>query len=294
MKKPKSDPINFCFYLVAYIDILSQSDALKQLKGIPTTEEGKQEFIRILKKTFGAVDMFRKIFDQYFTESQKETPTPSFIPEKDRKLFDALKKSEVKFQGFSDATIVYVPLQEKEGIVPINGVCDALIACASTFLLMMSAGYACRGGIDVGVGSEMFDGEIYGPALYEAYRLESQVAQYPRIVIGKNLIDYLVGLTKLESSDVTSTFTKTIASKCLSFLVQDIDGQSIVDYLGERLMEAVEYQPVGDGTIIKAYDFVKNEAVKWRDRRDTTLSFRYNLLGNYFTSRLTLWKDRLK
>lgn len=159
---------------------------------------------------------------------------------------------------------------------------------------MMSAGYACRGGIDVGVGGEMFEGELYGPALYEAYRLESQVAQYPRIVIGKNLIDYLVGLTRLEGSDVTSTYTKTIASKCLSFLVQDIDGQPIVDYLGERLMEAVEYQPVEDGTISKAYEFVKREATKWRDRRDTTLSFRYNLLGNYFTSRLTLWKDRLK
>jgi hypothetical protein len=121
MKKTKNDPINFCFYLVAYIDILSQSDALKELKGIPTTEEGKQEFIRVLKKTFGAVDMFRKIFEQYFTESQKETPTPTFIPEKDRRLFEALKKSEAKFQGFSDATIVYVPLQETEGIVPING-----------------------------------------------------------------------------------------------------------------------------------------------------------------------------
>lgn len=294
MNRSKSDPINFCFYLVAYVDVLGQSDTLKQLKGIPTTEEGKQEFIGILKKTFGAVDKFRKIFDQYFTESQKETPTTSFVPVKDRKLFAALKKSEAKFQGFSDATIVYVPLQETEGIVPISGVCDALTACASTFLLMMSDGYACRGGIDVGVGSEMFEGEIYGPALYEAYRLESQVAQYPRIVIGKNLIDYLMGLTRLEASDVTSTYTKTIASKCLSFLVQDIDGQPIVDYLGQRLMETVEYQPVEDGTLIKAYEFVKGEAAKWRDRRNTTLSFRYNLLESYFTSRLTLWKNRLK
>lgn len=294
MKQAKKDPVNFCYYLVAYIDILNQGEALKQLKGLPTTEEEKREFIQVLKKTFGTVDMFRQIFEQYFSESQKEMSAPSSLSEEQRKTFDALGKSEAKFHGFSDATIVYVPLQEKECLLPINGVCDALTACASTFLLMMSAGYACRGGIEVGVAGEMYEGEIYGPALYEAYRLESQVAQYPRIVVGKELINYLVGLTKLESSDVFPTYTKQIASVCLGFLIKDIDGQPIVDYLGQRLMERVEYRPLEDGTVTKAYDFVKNEAGKWRDRQDTILSFRYNLLGNYFTSRLALWKDRLK
>ena len=294
MKQAKKDPINFCYYLVAYVDILNQGEALKQLKGVPATEDEKLEFIRVLKKTFGAVDMFRGIFEQYFIESQKERPAPSFLSDEQRRIFDDLGKSEVKFQGFSDATIIYVPLQEKDGLVPINGVCDALTACASTFLLMMSAGYACRGGIEVGVAGEMYEGEIYGPALYEAYRLESQVARYPRIVVGKELINYLMGLTKQESSDVFAAYAKKRASRCVSFLIQDIDGQPIVDYLGQGFMENVEYRPLQDGTVTKAYDFVKNEAAKWRERRDTVLSFRYNLLGNYFTSRLALWKDRLK
>lgn len=33
MRQAKKDPVNFCYYLVAYIDILNQGEALKQLKG---------------------------------------------------------------------------------------------------------------------------------------------------------------------------------------------------------------------------------------------------------------------
>ena len=90
MKQTRKDPVNFSYYLVAYVDILNQGEVLKQLKGIPTTEDGKQEFIRVLKKTFGAVDIFRQIFEKYFSESQRESSAPSALSEEQRKTFDAL------------------------------------------------------------------------------------------------------------------------------------------------------------------------------------------------------------
>jgi len=48
-----------------------------------------------------------------------------------------------------------------------------------------------RGGIDVGLATEIGPGEIYGTALERAYVLKSKEAEYQRIVIGDELCRYL-------------------------------------------------------------------------------------------------------
>lgn len=58
----------------------------------------------------------------------------------------------------------------------------------------MASKKAFRAGVEVGLGTELDNGEIYGPVLYKAYELESKVAEYPRIVVGKELINYLTTL----------------------------------------------------------------------------------------------------
>jgi hypothetical protein len=55
----------------------------------------------------------------------------------------------------------------------------------------MSQGWPIRGGIELGLAMDIDNDDIYGPALARAYTLESKVAQYPRIVIGEELILYL-------------------------------------------------------------------------------------------------------
>jgi hypothetical protein len=44
-----------------------------------------------------------------------------------------------------------------------------------------------RGGIEIGLGAELDDREIFGSGISEAYRLESKIADWPRILIGKQL-----------------------------------------------------------------------------------------------------------
>ena len=51
-------------------------------------------------------------------------------------------------------------------------------------------------GVEVGLGTELDNGEIYGPVLYKAYELERELPEYPRIVVGRELINYLTQLAQ--------------------------------------------------------------------------------------------------
>src|SRR5207249_12066685 len=77
-------------------------------------------------------------------------------------------------------------------------------------------------------------GEIYGTALERAYLLECNVAQYPRIVIGEELWNYLNCVLREfgNRSDGLARAITAIAEKCIGLIAKDTDGQSILDYLG--------------------------------------------------------------
>lgn len=58
-------------------------------------------------------------------------------------------------------------------------------------LASLASKHPMRGGIDVGLATEIGPEEIYGTALERGYLLERDVARYPRIVIGDELWKYL-------------------------------------------------------------------------------------------------------
>src|SRR5208282_4925267 len=81
-----------------------------------------------------------------------------------------------------------VPLRsDGSDLVPIISVCSVLSAAAVVMLMSLANKHPLRGGIDVGLATDIGPQEIYGAALGSAYRLESEEAGYPRIVIGDEL-----------------------------------------------------------------------------------------------------------
>jgi len=54
------DSVTFGYYLVAFIDVLNQKEALRKFKGLPETEQAMKEFIETAKGTFGVVDGIRQ------------------------------------------------------------------------------------------------------------------------------------------------------------------------------------------------------------------------------------------
>jgi hypothetical protein len=112
---------------------------------------------------------------------------------------------------FTDNVVLGFPLfmSEDEGILQV------VTRGLSVFQLYMTLdGFFMRGG--VAIGDVYFDEDIvFGPALIEAYEVESRLARDPRIVLGKSCTKYLS----------TQIFDNTFD------LLKDTDDQVFLNYL---------------------------------------------------------------
>lgn len=272
------------YYLVAFIDLLGQQEAMQKFSGLPALDDKEQmeKFRLAVKDTFGVIDKFHDSFKNYFNSYSKREG-------KSLNLLLDQTSNNIKFQRFSDGLVIFVSLRDDADKTPIGNVYGVLAACASMFLLWLSINQPLRGGIEVGLGSEVNENEIYGPAVSEAYNLETKVAQYPRVVVGKELINYLRLSQSSSKADIHSKISKETAKLCLDMLAIDVDGYPIVDYLGRGFKNSVAKNLIDD-VPSNAYKFILEQCEKWRTQKNTKLAFRYALLKDYFDARLTLWQ----
>ena len=279
--------IQFGYYLVAFIDVLDQRTALKALTDLPSDEEEKKEFIEKLKETFGVVDGVRKLIkSSYEAYLRTNESLLEKLNEEQKDIYKKLRKTELKFQYFGDTILTFCSLANNLGITPINAVYNILITYGNMLLISLAAKRPLRGAIEIGIGGEFFPGEIYGSCLNEAFRLECEIAQYPRIIIGKNVIAYLLSQKEKEGDDVATRYQKRLAETCLELITEDVDGYYIVDYLGKRFREFMKRAKVEETIIKDAFAFVQEQAEKWQKGQNTKLAFRYNLLRQYFGMKL--------
>ncbi len=280
MADNQSKMINY--YLVAFIDLLGQQEALSRFKRFPNFDNKEEisEFENIAKSTFGVILSFYKTFTDFFKEfsSQEEKSPYSMI----------MTGHAIKFQRFSDGVVVFVSLHNEVRKIPTQGVFGILAACASTLLLQLSQGRPLRGGVEIGIGMELNDNEIYGPAVSDAYNLESKIAKYPRIVIGKELINFLhMNSNLFTDNNPYNAYSKALSDICHSLIAIDDDGYPFIDFLGEGCKKYVykNNEHVKD-LVVRAYNSIAKESEKWKSNRNSKLAFRYTLLRNYFEARL--------
>ena len=144
--------------------------------------------------------------------------------------------------------------------------------------------------MEVGTGIDIEPGEIYGQALEAAYRLESKVADRPRIVVGPNCVEFLRAVQRTEdASDVASRLAANSAGRCLSILREDTDGHTIVDGLGQGMLEQC---PSLQDLFPRAYDNVRANCRDFRDAGDTKLALRYEALRAYFEECAPRWHTK--
>lgn len=191
--------------------------------------------------------------------------------------------------------IYYVSISGTSQHTPIVGVYALMQACAAVFLAGLSQGFICRGGIEVGIAGEFFQNEIYGPALYQAHRLESVEAQYPRIVVGRELCRFITAVTN-DPTGETDAFQSSIAGVCQRLVCTDADGLVILDYAGGETTRQMESaNPSGvlkfKSGIKDALGFVDSEWERFRHEENTKLAARYFSLHNYLSDRKErFWK----
>ena len=297
MKNYSKGKINWRFYIIAYLDVMGQKEAFKNIASVPKTKKQEKQLIQALKKTYTFIGHFRNGFQKYFEQSKKSTGIERNVPKNMRHLYKQMMKNDIHFSHFSDFVIPWTPLETKShSCVQLNSILGIMSACASMVLLSLYSQHAIRGGIEVEAGLELDSGEPYGPVLNKAYTLESKVADYPRIIIGNGLINYLQVHKNLPGQDVFSKYTRELSKKCLNLIKRDLDGFYFLDWLSEDIEQHFNdvqerQQKESIGQILKgAARFISIERERFISIQDTKLVGRYTKLGNYFHSRVKNWK----
>jgi hypothetical protein len=281
-------PIELKHFLVAFLDLLGQRERLRALVGLPLNLRPDDPIIVAVRVTLGAVQAVRSEFTYFFNTDNDMARASHLIPEDQREAVTRLLRSEVLQYGFSDSVVVAVSLGgEIDSPTPINGVWAALVASGWVAIMSLARGHALRGGIDVGLGVQISDSEVYGPALERAYTLEHDFAGHPRILIGSELQTYLDVASNLVVQTRVRRYIVDRArdTKRLTFI--DSDGRAALDFLGEGFRSMAQDAAVK--VVAQAYEFVRSERKRFAVMGNTKLSERYDALFAYFVRRATLW-----
>lgn len=298
--EPPKSTIEYTYSCIAFIDILGQKEAFQE-KGryIDTIDQNLENYEVLLSKmkrahaeTYASVEILRDQFKHFIDAYTRCGSPPANIPKDKIEMFNAMNKTSIDLQFFSDCILAHSTLKP-EGYYAnvINSVYGILMACGALLFLSLTIKKPFRAGIDVGFGIKS-NNEIYGPALFRAYELEANVCQYPRIVIGEQLLNFLGNLSHRNpqfdnQAKEDIEWCKILADKCLSYICIDLDGVPALDYLNKEFVASVK-EELGDDKIKEMYSqartFIEVEYERQK-QLSQKLAHRYYLLRQYFISR---------
>lgn len=286
---PSSDDtsLNIGNYAVAFIDLLGQRAALRGQSLLPDakTEEGKRQFIATLKESIGSISALQQ---QATTMMQASDPTPDsplraqLSPEK-QAIWDESLRVKIATQRWSDGLMLFSCIGDEEIKCPVNAVYRMFALAGSLCYIGLASKRPLRGAIEIAWGVELHPGELYGAAVARAYELESEVADYPRIIIGPQILQYLDLKAINPGTDVNSQIDKSMAALCRKMLVQDADGHWLLHYLGDAFIRSVS-QANHPELYQKAREFVLAQIQTHQKEQNSKLAFRYVHLLQYFNA----------
>lgn len=274
-------------YCISFIDLLGQRDAFSGQGLLPTTNSGAdgQAIDRVLRETIGpTLQLQQDVEDMVKTVSgDRDSSLRMSLPAEQRAVYDEMKLKRVKTQYWSDGFIRFVCLGDKEIKCPLNGITEIFQFSGYFCLLGLARRHPVRGAIDMAWGVELPRSGLYGPVVANAYELESNVAHYPRIVVGQRVVDFLeerLANTR-DSHDPLMIANHIRAELCRDMLLRDVDGYWIVHYLGNAFQFSVthtNHRFYHD----KARAFVVEQLEAHRKSNNGKLMTRYRQLLNYF------------
>lgn len=287
-------------HFLAFLDLLGQKEELVKIEGIiapPRTETKNAILLNTLRATVGRIWKFRKFFSE-FLKQFIEHPLENNISKAFEPLILKMRgRSKINFQSFSDSIIIWTPIHLREDhevanvLNSINGILGSIAMIVPYYL---SQKIPIRGGIDIegGIAIEPDGNELYGPVLNRAYILESKCAEYPRVLVGKGLIDFLNYCEKIELKDkLIERYCHSASLECKKWIIADEDGREMIHFLGPHAIALIHGLPDVDfyKDIITPIEVFINESLeKFKD--NPTLFERYTRLKKYFDLNNAHWK----
>ncbi len=279
-----ADSVAFQTYLAIFVDLLGHKALYDRIADIPNEDDADRtefegvvlSFVRSLYNFQEDVERFFRGYDAY----KSELPWPPEL----KGLREKMTRYICKRQRFSDGLLLFVPLRSDDTHFPIGSVYRALAATAQLMLGSLARGSPIRGGVAIGGGTELHDGELFGPVIGRAHYMESEVSQYPRITVHESVLRYIAAHESIrEPTTPERIYEKAAGGQCSRVIVPDVDGVPILHYLGEPFRTGLRET---GGLVLeeKAKEFVAAELARYRENGNSKLALRYALLANYFAA----------
>lgn len=276
------------YYVAALIDILGQQEELERIRSLASSPEQKSEVEQLAGRCCQRLKLVRDLFTKGCAIKKTNPPQMFDLSDEQQTQLDTINTFEpAKFQGFGDTVIAYTTVKNRDDKLTVQAVDAFLGGCALTMLTCLSERLPIRGAIDVDFGFDCFESEIYGPVLQSVHKMEDAIAEYPRIIVGGGLINYLSRFpTNPPNADLADRFNARITAFCKEAIVPDIDGVQILDYAGSAVHQRLSAWPEINDKLHKVHDFARQEHRKFVSTGDRKLALRYALLEGYLNSRI--------
>jgi len=284
---------------------MGQKQQIEALRQPPASSEDCQSLIEALRNTVGRIMCLRQAFrDSFEAMSQPNAPGAlhELLTDKQREDMAQLRRLGLHTCSLSDTLVAFAPLAAAGSLPSMHGIFAVLHACAHVILAGMAYDLAIRGGVEVGWAVEFTDpahkrcgvGEIYGAPLSDADTLESEVARWPRIVVGTELVKMLEANAKANASDTHGVCNREWAKACRELVFRDVDGAHALDYLGKAVAEMQERQATPSdlrqvaAAVLRGRERVVENHKRSCDEGQHKVALGYAVLRDYYESRLRL------
>lgn len=276
-------------YCVSFIDLLGQRDAARGQGLVPDikSEAEDEAFQKVLFNNIGGILQLQRDLESMVDALSPNPMSPlrEDLNEQERIVWDEIQRKTVKTQYWSDGFVSFVCLENQQIKCPVKGVFEIFCMAGYFCLMGLIQHQPVRGAIDIAWGVEIRPGELYGPAVIRAYELESEIAQYPRIIVDQEVVRFLEAYRINLANEPISRANRDYAQHCLAMLAQDDDGYWILHYLGHEFQRSVTHDSHAS-LYGKAQAFVIQQAEKHKRLRNSKLAFRYSQLLAYFNAHM--------
>ncbi|WP_202369642.1 hypothetical protein [Pseudomonas sp. MWU318] len=283
MEHQNKSNLIFSNYCACFIDLLGQKNSLADQNLVPTDEDtqAQLDFERIAKESIGAILRLQRYAEIFRNKPNSSLFDISKLEPEQLELYRKMSSAKPKQQRWSDGLVYYHTLQGEQNNCPISAVYEIFALAGALCLFSLSTGYPIRGAIEISWGVELHDNELYGAIVANSYILESEVAKYPRIVIGEHTVRYLTGhLTAVPESKI-DIYNQSMTRLCLDLIASDTDGNYILDYLGKNFRHQIT-QDEAPNLFREAFSYATSQLALHQKNKNEKLVLRYEWLLEYF------------
>ena len=245
-------------YVVLFLDLLGQKHLMEGQGFLP---QNKQDAVAAFHKTLTSVRKLHEYVDRFLGEE--------------------LLKGSVRLQRWSDGVMIFVPLGGPTKDVSCEAIFSVFEFAGAMTLSGLAAQAPIRSGIDASWGVELEQGELYGPAVANAYYYESVVAKYPRIAVSNRVAAVLNQRIRDAPDTLQGRAEKGFAEHCRSKLFEDEDSVLALHYVRQIPAEPIGERQIPMLQFVK--EFVASQLAEHQQSGNAKLLARYEWLDRYIT-----------